>query len=430
VIPPSRNPSRWLAAIGALLVITAFVSSTSIPSSVAAPVVRTNKAQVAQGSRAQILLGRQMILEHACSECHGGMDNPAAQGWLAGVMTPDQEFQIGPCAVTPGAQPCFITRPKNLTPDNETGIGKFSERQIFNALRYGLRPEETPDVAITSSTPGKGNFPASPHYLAPPMPWPAWRRMSDEQLWAIAAYLKRGVKPVSNKVKDSDRPPDAWAGEYSTPQKYAPYPAVAYPTMNEQAVAAASRKLVMRGRDLVMSHDCGACHGTDAGPGAKGWLAGNTHSGPEYANPQQEFKIGPCALNPGAQPCFITRAKNLTPDNSTGTGKFSERQIFNALRYGLRPEETPDVTITSTTPGKGNFPTNPHYLAPPMPWTSWRHMPDADLWAIAAYIKRGVKPVKNQVMDSEGPPDFWASAYTPQAVGTHPAPAYPTVNEK
>ncbi len=123
-----------------------------------------------------------------------------------------------------------------------------------------------------------------------------------------------------------------------------------------------------------------------------------------------------------------------TPDpsntlNATGIGRFTERQIFNALRYGLRPEDTPDVEITSTTPGTGNFPMHPHYLARPMPWPSWRHMPDADLWAIAAYLKNGVRPVINKVPDSEGPPDFWASDYTAEKIGPYPALAFPTANE-
>ncbi|MEP6591590.1 MAG: hypothetical protein ABJC19_10445, partial [Gemmatimonadota bacterium] len=107
-----------------------------------------------------------------------------------------------------------------------------------------------------------------------------------------------------------------------------------------------------------------------------------------------------------------------------------ERQIFNALRYGLRPEDTPDVNITSTTPGQGNFPMTPHYLAPPMPWTAWRHMTDTELKAIAAYLKHGVKPSVNKVMDSEGPPDFWASAYTLEAIGPLKTPAFPTANER
>jgi len=142
-----------------------------------------------------------------------------------------------------------------------------------------------------------------------------------------------------------------------------------------------------------------------------------------------QFIIGPCYVTPGAKPCFHTHPRNLTPDNETGLGRFSERQIFNALRYGLRPEDTPDVEITSTVPGQGNFPLHPRYLAVPMPWTTWRMLPDRDLWAIAAYLKRGLKPVHNLVPESEGPPDFWTSAYTAEAIGTNPAAAFPTANE-
>jgi len=43
---------------------------------------------------------------------------------------------------------------------------------------------------------------------------------------------------------------------------------------------------------------------------------------------------------------------------------------YNALKFGLDPGATPDAVITSTTPGTGNFPATPHYLAPPMPWFS------------------------------------------------------------
>ena len=131
-------------------------------------------------SPGDVARGRYSVITHACGDCHGGFSNPASPGWLAGVMVPDQEFKIPPsCAWTPGAKPCFTTRPRNLTPDNATGLGRFTERQIFNALKYGLRPEDTPDVDITSTTPGKGNFPLHPHYLAPPMPWTTWRHMPE-----------------------------------------------------------------------------------------------------------------------------------------------------------------------------------------------------------------------------------------------------------
>jgi hypothetical protein len=172
---------------------------------------------------ARIALGRHMITNHGCGGCHGGGDAyPGAPGWLQGVRDTSMEFQVGP----------FRTRPRNLTPDNATGLGRFAERQIFNALRYGLRPEDTPDVEITSTTPGQGNFPLRPHYLAPPMPWPAFRNMSDEELYAIAAYLKYGLKPVVNRVAESEGPPDFWAGVYAV-KVIGPYPIAAYPTVNE-----------------------------------------------------------------------------------------------------------------------------------------------------------------------------------------------------
>lgn len=175
----------------------------------------------------QVLRGRALVIHHGCGDCHGGGGNPAAPGWLAGAMDSTYEFKIGP----------FKTRPRNLTPDNTTGLGRFSERQIFNAIRYGLRPGETPDVTITSTIPGQGNFPTNPKYLAPPMPWPAFRHMTDQELMDIAAYLKRGVKPVRHLVQDSEGPPDFWASGY-TVDKIGPYPNPAYPSANEVAAAA------------------------------------------------------------------------------------------------------------------------------------------------------------------------------------------------
>jgi mono/diheme cytochrome c family protein len=177
-------------------------------------------------------------------------------------------------------------------------------------------------------------------------------------------------------------------------------------------VGTALREQVLRGRALTVHHACGVCHG-GGDPSSPSWLSGARDS-------IAEFKIGP----------FTTRPRNLTPDNLTGLGRFSERQIFNSLRYGLRPGETADVEITSTTPGQGNFPANPKYLAPPMPWPQWRHMTDQELWDIAAYLKHGVKPVVNRVADSEGPPDFWASDYTPEKIGNYPVPPFPTATEK
>jgi mono/diheme cytochrome c family protein len=206
---------RWYLSVGVVAACAFWAGTASMRADV--------QQARAQASAAQVALGRQLVISHACGDCHGGFQNPAADGWLVGASKPEEEFKIGP----------FTTRPRNLTPDNTTGLGRFTERQIFNALRYGLRPGETPDVVITSTTPGQGNFPATPKYLAPPMPWNSWRHMSDQDLMAIAAYLKRGLKPVNHKVADSEGPPDFWASEYKS-EKYGSYPAVKYPTKNEQ----------------------------------------------------------------------------------------------------------------------------------------------------------------------------------------------------
>lgn len=351
-----------------------------------------------------VLRGRQLVVEHACGDCHGGGSNPAAPGWLQGAQITDTIMSD-----------TFKTFPRNLTPDTATGTGRYTERQIFNALRFGLRPSKTSDVHITSSVPGQGGFPAQPNFLAPSMPWVAWRQMTDDELRAIAAYIKRGLKPVNHKVIDSDAPPDLWVSAF-TVEKVGNYPAPPYPTAREVPTAnlpAGMQEKIMRGRYVVLSHACAGCHSDKNDPSDASFLGGITKA-------EQEFNIGG----------FKTRPRNLTPDNTTGLGRFTERQIFNALRFGLRPGETPDIEITSATPGQGNHPMNGKYLAPPMPWPSWRHMPDADLWAIAAYLKHGVKPLRNRVQDSEGPPDFWASGYTVEVIGPRPAVPFPTNNER
>jgi len=152
----------------------------------------------------QVLRGRTLVIARDCSGCHGG-NGPAAENWLIGAPENEPTDSIGPMKIWA----------RNLTPDPETGIGRYTERQIFNALRYGLRPSGTPDVAITSHVPGQGNHPARPDYLSPVMPWLWWRYMPDQELWDIAAYLKHGVRPVVHRVPDNPAPPDRWAGEYT-----------------------------------------------------------------------------------------------------------------------------------------------------------------------------------------------------------------------
>lgn len=212
IVRPLHAASRYAGLLLPLLVLAAW----AVPSA--------SRSSGSESPDEQLLRGRALTINHGCGDCHGGGGNPSSPIWLSGMRDSLQEFKVGP----------FKTRPRNLTPDNTTGMGRFSERQIFNAMRFGLRPGETPDVEITSSTPGQGNHPVHPKYLAVPMPWPAFRHMSDQELRDIAAYLKHGVKPVKNRVLDSEGPPDFWASEY-TVEKIGPFPAPAFPTAMERS---------------------------------------------------------------------------------------------------------------------------------------------------------------------------------------------------
>lgn len=69
----------------------------------------------------------------------------------------------------------------NITPD-DTGIGAWTEAQFFKAIREGK---------------SKGMDGTRP--ILPPMPWPSYSKLTDDDLKAVFAYLKT-VKPVKNVV--------------------------------------------------------------------------------------------------------------------------------------------------------------------------------------------------------------------------------------
>ncbi len=214
-------PGIYLLPIAAIALAAAGCGGGS--SSTASSGLPASKATLAQ-----VQQGQAVVTSFGCTDCHNrGVDNPADTHWMAGFIgasggTGPGAYQIGP----------FATYAANLTPDTTTGIGKYSDNQIYNALKYGLDPAATPDVTITSTTPGQGNFPATPHYLAPPMPWPSIRHLSDTQLWQIIAYLKHGITAVSNTVPASQGPPDFWASSY-TAAAVGPAVIPAYPSGNE-----------------------------------------------------------------------------------------------------------------------------------------------------------------------------------------------------
>ena len=176
---------------------------------------------------AMIELGRSIIETAACPDCHtpklfGGTEenidareclaiHPEAgclfrfdqSRWLSGhpedAGVPDSlpfEFSADPggwgVAVnnhfTAWSGPWGISFGINLTPDQETGIGTWTEEMFITTLRSGKHQGEGRD-------------------LLPPMPWLLYGDKTDRELRAMYAYLM-SIPPVSNVVPEPIPPED------------------------------------------------------------------------------------------------------------------------------------------------------------------------------------------------------------------------------
>jgi mono/diheme cytochrome c family protein len=113
----------------------------------------------------------------------------------------------------------------------------------------------------------------------------------------------------------------------------------ANPTGVPPALAQASA--VERGAYLARAADCFACH---TKPGGKPYAGG------------LGFKL----------PFGTLYSTNITPDQETGIGKYSDQDFLNAVHRGIRDDGA--------------------RLYPAMPFTSYTYMTDADALAIKAYL--------------------------------------------
>jgi len=96
--------------------------------------------------------------------------NVLKNGWA--MLGPDLTNAVGPWGVSFAA---------NISSD-ETGIGTWSEKQFFTAIREG-----------------KSKGLAGSRGLLPPMPWFMYRNLNDTDLRSIFAFLK-STQPVKNIV--------------------------------------------------------------------------------------------------------------------------------------------------------------------------------------------------------------------------------------
>jgi len=146
---------------------------------------------------AAVARGRYLVEAMACSDCHtpwhvgpNGPEPDLSRG-LSGhpadlLVPPAPELEPGLWVTTVAATntawagPWGVSFTANLTPDVETGIGSWSEDTFIATLRTGKHL-------------GMGRP------ILPPMPWPAFAKLSDADLRAMFAYL-RSQPPIANRV--------------------------------------------------------------------------------------------------------------------------------------------------------------------------------------------------------------------------------------
>lgn len=260
--------------------------------------------------------GRYLVRGPAhCSICHmasveevrrsdAGEDLPLRGGL---------EIPIGPIATLYSA---------NLTPDPETGIGRYTDGQIFRMLRHNVRP----------------NGHAS---LAPLMPF---AHMADDDLVAIVSYL-RSQEPVHHEI-----PASRWTlmgravAAIIRPAAFQPVVGQTVPTS-----APPQEATVERGAYLAnYVANCRACHSPlDQ---TTGKLTGPAFSG-NAAGERSEL-----------DPSVMLRMPNLTPDPTGVLVRFTEDAWVARFHAGRRIPESI------------------------MPWGPFSRMNDADLRALYRYL--------------------------------------------
>jgi mono/diheme cytochrome c family protein len=130
--------------------------------------------------------------------------------------------------------------------------------------------------------------------------------------------------------------------------------------------APVERDTVERGRYLVELLGCGACHTDGAFEGAPDMdrLLAGSQTGIAYTNPLEY-----------AQPGIVYPA-NITPDEDTGIGRWSDVEIANAIRAGIGRH------------ARGRIAT--------MPWPGYAKLAQDDVDAIVAYL-RSIPAVRHAV---------------------------------
>lgn len=218
---------------------------------------------------------------------------------------------------------------KNITP---FGIKDWTDGEIFRAITTGVNKD------------GKALFPI--------MPYKQYGQMDTEDLYSIIAYI-RTLKPIEK------------ANEESHPDFPMNFIINTIPTKQATTKRPDQSNKIAYGKYMWNASGCSECHTKQE--------KGEHLEGMEMAG-GFEFILGPMG---------IVRSSNLTPDEETGIGTWTEENFL--ARFHVYS----DSSYNSPLVQKGAMQTV-------MPWTMYAQMKDEDLSAIFAFIKT-LKPVKNAV---------------------------------
>lgn len=192
---------RLVPATAAAAAATTLVAATLLAA--AAPAGAADDTTVEKAAR-----GKYLVMTSGCMDCHTpfkmGANGPEwdMSRMLSGhpenvPMTPVPALPQGPWLVissatnTAHAGPWGVSFTANLTPDPDTGLGQWTEKDFVQTIRTGRHL-------------GRGRA------VLPPMPIPVYNNFTDADLGAIYAYL-RTIPPVKNRVPEPWSPPAAAA---------------------------------------------------------------------------------------------------------------------------------------------------------------------------------------------------------------------------
>jgi mono/diheme cytochrome c family protein len=178
---------------GAVLATAALLSLASVKASAAEPVVAKSKAAAEKLAR-----GKYLVTVAGCNDCHTpwkvGPNGPEPDmtrmlsGHPETLVMPPAPMPASPWQMTAAATntawagPWGVSFTANLTPDPETGLGKWTLRNFVDTIRTGRHM-------------GRGRA------ILPPMPIPMHQHFTDADLEAIFTYLQ-SIPAVQNRVPE------------------------------------------------------------------------------------------------------------------------------------------------------------------------------------------------------------------------------------